>query len=210
MMGEIKVIVEKFEDFLKRSVLPSASFILFLLIFDIVLNGNKIIGFLDEKHSNLTIGLFILAFIGLTNLLSMLQQGIYDNRLKGNFNAFLFGRSENEELDKLRKEVNAKLKEQKEDYALYQVLGKSMDISKRYVNEAKSFGIIFVSLMMVTFIYICSLFAYDDFSFLALISAIIFLVILYFVGFDLVKSGYRSRAKRIYLNYLNEGKKEKA
>lgn len=205
-MEEIKVIVEKFEDFLKRSVLPSASFILFLLIFDIILNKNIIISFLDEKHSNLTIGLFILAFIGLTNLLSMLQQGLYDNRLKGNFNATLFWRSENKELDSLREQVNQKLEHSKQDYDLYQVLGKNMDISKRYVNEAKSFGIMFVSLMMVTFIYLSSLFTLDTFPFLHFIVAILFLLISYIIGLDLVKSRYRSRAKRIYLNYLDEKK----
>jgi len=203
-MEEIKVMVERFEDFLKRSVLPSASFILFLLIFDMILNQNQIISFLDKQHSNLTIGLFILAFIGLTNLLSMLQQGFYDNRLKGNFNATLFWKSENKELDTLREQVNKKLEHNKQDYDLYQILGKDMDISKRYVNEAKSFGIMFVSLMMVTFIYICSLFTLNEFLFLNFIVAIIFLSISYIIGLDLVKSRYRSRAKRIYLTCLEE------
>ena len=177
-MEEIKIIFEKFENFIKRSVLPSASFMLFLFIFDILLNEHKITIFLDKSHSYLTIGLIILAFIGLTNLLSMLQQSIYDNRLKENFNGVLFWKSENDDLDDLRLEVNQKLyknekEEYKKDYDLYQIIGKSMEIKKEYVNQAKSFGIMMVSLMIVTFIYICTLIASKEFSiefFVAIIS----------------------------------------
>ena len=206
MMEEvIKAVVEKFEGFIKRSVLPSASFMLFFLIFDITLNENKITIYLDKNHSHLTISLFILAFIGLTNLLSVLQQAVYDNQLKGNFNGTLFWTGENEELDKLRMQVNEKLQVNKKDYALYQIIGKSMEIKKEYVDQAKSFGIMTVSLIIITFIYLCTQFtSIKEFSFFTFIITLISLVLEYLVGLELVTSRYRSRAKRIYLNYLNE------
>ena len=207
-MENFTLIIKNFEDFIKRSILPSASFMLFLLIFDIVLNKHRITIFLDNEHSYLTIGFITLAFIGLTNLLSILQQSIYDNRLKENFNGVLFWKSENNDLEKLRLHVNKKLfqdkkEEYKKDYDLYQIIGKSMEIKKEYVNQAKSFGIMMVSLMIVTFIYICTLIASEEFS-IEFFSAIIFIGIVYLIGKDLVKSRYRSRARRIYQNYLND------
>ena len=210
-MESIKIIIERFENFIKRSILPSASFMLFLFIFDIVLNEHKITTFLDNEHSYLTIGFSTLAFIGLTNLLSILQQGIYDNNIKSFFNANIIWKDENEKLDDLRSQVNKQLNKEENDYMLYKIIAKDMD-TKEYVNQAKSFGIMFVSLIIVTFINIYSLIStmistseYNHI--LGVIISSIFIFIEYFIGKELVKSRYRSRAIRIYTNYLNENRK---
>ena len=212
MTEEIKVIVEKFEVFIKRSILPSASFILFLLIFDVVFNNNKIIEYLDKSHSNITIALFILAFIGLTNLLSILQQAIYDNRLKNTFNGSSFPwKNENNNLDTLRKKVNQQLNKDENDYMLYKILGRNMSIdTTEYSTQAKTFGIMFISLIIVTIIWFH--FYLDQSNDLSLaLRYILFLVIItieYYVGRELVKSRYRSRAIKIYSNFINENKEK--
>ena len=44
-MEEMKIIIEKFEIFLKRSVLPSTSFMLFFLLYDILFNQKVLLTF---------------------------------------------------------------------------------------------------------------------------------------------------------------------
>ena len=61
-----------------------------------------------------------------------------------------------------------------------------------------------VSLMVVTLIYISTLISTKKFLSIELFLAIIFIIIVYFMGRDLVKSRYRSRARRIYQNYLDK------
>jgi hypothetical protein len=212
MTEEIKVIVEKFEVFIKRSVLPSASFILFLLIFDVVFNNNRIIEYLDKSHSNITIALFILAFIGLTNLLSILQQAIYDNRLKNTFNGSSFPwKNENNNLDTLRKKVNQQLNKDENDYMLYKILGRNMSIdTTEYSTQAKTFGIMFISLIIVTIIWF-HLYLHQSNDLSLALRYILFLVIItieYYVGRELVKSRYRSRAIKIYSNFINNNKEK--
>jgi len=212
-MAEIKEIVEKFEDFIKRSVLPSASFMLFFLLYDVLFNEQLAIKFLNNKeHSNLTIGLIILAFIGLTNLLSILQQAIYDNRLKSNFDGLFPWKNENSKLSELREKVNGHLKKNENDYMLYKIIGKGME-TREYVNQSKSFGIMFVSLMMVGLIgFISSLVKFNKDMNISNIShsffILIFMTVVWYMGRELVKSRYRSRAIKIYTNYLNQVESE--
>jgi len=212
-MAEIKEIVEKFEDFIKRSVLPSASFMLFFLLYDVLFNEQFVIKFLNNKeHSNLTIGLIILAFIGLTNLLSILQQAIYDNRLKSNFDGFFPWKNENSKLSELRDKVNSHLKKNENDYMLYKIIGKGME-TREYVNQSKSFGIMFVSLLVVSLIgFRSSLIEINKNMNISNIShsffILIFMAVVWYIGRELVKSRYRSRAIKIYTNYLNQVESE--
>jgi len=212
-MAEIKEIVEKFEDFIKRSVLPSASFMLFFLLYDVLFNEQLAITFLNNKeHSNLTIGLIILAFIGLTNLLSILQQAIYDNRLKSNFDGLFPWKNENSKLSELREKVNSQLNKNENDYMLYKIIGKGME-TREYVNQSKSFGIMFVSLMMVGLIgFISSIVKFNKDMNISNISHSFFILIVitvvWYMGRELVKSRYRSRAIKIYTNYLNQMESE--
>jgi len=205
MMQEVKEIVNKFEELIKRSILPSTSFMLFLLIFDIIFNDNNIVKYLDKSHNSITIALFILAFIGLTNLLSVLQQAIYDNRLKKDFTGSFFFKNENSNLEKLRGEINTKLNTNKNDYMLYKHIGKDMDTTS-YVNQAKSFGIMFISLIIISLIW--SYFYFYKTTEVSLTLQIPIVVIIisieYFIGRELVKSRYRSRAIKLYTNFLRE------
>jgi len=212
-MAEIKEIVEKFEDFIKRSVLPSASFMLFFLLYDVLFNEQLAITFLNNKeHSNLTIGLIILAFIGLTNLLSILQQAIYDNRLKSNFDGLFPWKNENSKLSELREKVNSQLNKNENDYMLYKIIGKGME-TREYVNQSKSFGIMFVSLLVVSLIgFRSSLIEINKDMNISNIShsflILIFMAVVWYMGRELVKSRYRSRAIKIYTNYLNQVESE--
>jgi len=207
-MAEIKEIVEKFEHFIKRSVLPSASFMLFFLLYDVLFNEQLAIQFLNNKeHSQLTIGLLILAFIGLTNLLSILQQAIYDSRLKSNFDGLFPWKNENYKLTELREKVNQTLNINENDYMLYKKIGKDMNTTE-YVNQSKSFGIMFVSLMVVSLIsFIDSLVKLNaNINISSLLSSffiLLFIPMVWYIGREVVKSRYRSRAIKIYTNYLN-------
>lgn len=207
-MDKFSEVILQFEGFIKRSILPSSSFVFFLLLYDILINQQSIIQFFDKAHTTVTISLFILAFIGFSNLLSLLQQGIYDNRLKDNFDTIYFWKEENHKLQDLREKVKAKLDTtDTTDYILYKNIAKG-EKTKQYVDQAKSMGILFISLMLITLLIIFSLFYHIVFIecsylFLVMNSILIFLVIIeYLIGKEFVISRYRSRAIQIYTNNL--------
>jgi hypothetical protein len=203
-MDKFEIIVEKFEKFIKRSIVPSSSFILFLLIFDIIFYQHKIIDFLDKEHSSLTLWLLVIGFFGLANLLSILNQALYDNFLKANFNGLFPWKNENSKLNKLRDVVNKVLNMEENDYMLYKNIAKGLN-TEESTNQAKSFGIMFVSLMIVTLIGFYLSF-YKDASQPILPTIILFLTLAieYYIGKELVKSRYRSRAIKLYTNFIND------
>lgn len=94
--------------------------------------------------------MYAMIFVGLSYFLSILQQALFDNSLKGNF-------SDDNEFAKLRGDVIQKLKKRESlsskedgffvDYTLYQLLRKTVD-TKSYVDDAKAIGIFAISLMI--------------------------------------------------------------
>ena len=90
----------------------------------------------------------------------------------------------------------------------YKNIAKNME-TRDYVNQAKSFGIMFVSLMTVSAIGFISFLVETSvvLSFVNILISFVLLILIttqYYIGRELVKSRYRSRAIKIYTNYLKE------
>jgi len=205
-MKEIEAIVKQFENFIKRVLLPSSSFIVFFVVYDVYLNEHRILDYLNKIESSILVMILIVGFAGLSTVLSIITQAIYDNRLKGNFDAKLIFTKENETLKRLREKLIATLKNgESNDYILYQTIVENKDDTHRYTTQAKEVGIVFSSLLVVMVISAISLVT----SFYIGSMIILFLLgPVYLLGRELVKSRYRSRAIRIYINYLKADTKE--
>ena len=93
------------------------------------------------------------------------------------------------------------------DYFLYQVIGRKLAFIKpetkttRYMDEIKSAGIIFLSIIITIFVVMIT---YH--SFMNVIIELLLIGLIFIFSFDYIKSKYRSRAIRIYINYLIENK----
>ncbi len=219
-MKAIEKLIMLFEDFIKRAVMPSISFVFIFFIFFIgikSLNQNKV-EFISEflstiKFDNLNITFLVITLIGLSYLLSILQQLIFDNNIKKNYEGRLFT-TENQQLIILRESTIKKLNNGSNedyqnikdldynDYFLYQAIGRKLCYLKkqtdtsRYVNDTKSIGIFFTSFSLVNLIFSVLVFNLCSFGF------VIISILSIIIGFDAIKAKYRSRAIRIYINYL--------
>ena len=193
------------------------------LIFDIYGNNCSLINFLDKEHHTVMISIVFIVFTGLSTLLTILHQFFYDNWIKENYDPIYLFKTEKEELYILRKNVIKKLKEENKqfkekkltDYILYQILGKKAkdrgnDIkTTRYVDDVKTIGIFFISSLLMIIISVSKYFLNIKIlltlkSFIIVIVGAIALLIFYKIGKELILSKYRSRAIRIYTNFLNE------
>jgi len=214
-MEAIKEVIVMLQDFIKRALVPSVSFG-FIFIVEYIFFKNKIdckvIEWVDEiidfiEFDVITTIIFVVSFVGLSYFLSILNQLIYDNFLKKNFNVFPF--YDDKLLSSLRIKVIEKLQHKlefidkentdcsiyKTDYFLYQAVGRELMYAEkstktfRYVDDAKSIGIFFTSLIIVNLLVLNWWYLWIVFP-------------IYFIGYLAIKSKYRSRAIRIYINYL--------
>ena len=211
-MEALGQILKIFEKLIKRALIPSISFY-FILIVEYFLFHNhlqqEIVKQVTDIMKSIQLDNFIvlislIMFIGLSLVLSILNQIIFDNNLKKNYNG-LCSITENTQLDELRKKVIQLLEPElnfihnnSNDYLLYQVIGRQLSYLKqpthihRYVDDAKITGIVFISIILVNFLLFCNF-----------LSFVIFAISL-FIGHHLIKAKYRSRAIRLYVNYLLE------
>jgi len=220
-MNNFKIIIESLETFIKRSLMPSSSFLMMLILFDIYGNNNTLINFLKEEHHTVMITIIFIIFAGISILLTILHQFIYDNWIKTNYNPIYLFKSEKEALETLRDSVIKKLKtedseitqEKLTDYLLYQILGrkaknKGKDLNTtRYVDDIKTIGIFFISLLIIIIISTFKYLANEEIIFtlnntFIIIGVTIALFLSYTLGKELILSKYRSRAIRIYNNFL--------
>jgi len=214
----ISQILKMFENFIKRAIIPSISFyfifvVEYLYFIDTVDKDKVVQKFaLSIKVDDFTVLFLVVMLIGLSFLLSMLHQVFYDNLIKGDYDCKIpvFKKYCNIELNILKEKTIKKVKEKifkgdleidekmYTDYFLYQVVGRKLAAitpktnTTRYVDDSKSIGIFFISLMLVNIILFFG-------SWLLLI---VLISIFYAIGFQLIQSKYRSRAIRIYVNYL--------
>ena len=215
-MEAIAILLKQFENFIKRSLVPSSSFLMFYMIFDILYNKSSLLNFLNQKsHSILLILSMLIIFTGISTVLTILHQFFYDNQLKENFEGNYFFNYENQKLITMRNKIIENLKIQtSNDYLLYHMIGKKMknlkkDIkTERYIDDIKAIGILFISLMIVISItaihYINSIENFTSLKMSIFISLLFILYPIYYLGKELIKSKYRSRSIRIYTNYLDE------
>ena len=200
-MKEIEVILKQFEKFVKRGLLPSSSFLFFIIVYDVLLNSHRIIDYLNGVKSLTLMIAILLSFVGLSSILSILTQAIFDNRLKGNFDAKYIFTAENIDLKRLRERVIELLpKGEYSDYLIYQEIGKGKN-TEHYADQAKEVGIIVISFLFVLVIAIGVL-TYREGLWWIITTPI--LLPIYLLGKELVKSRYRSRAIRIYKNYIKD------
>lgn len=164
--------------------------------------------------SSLQILFIILIIILSTNyILKFLGQILFDNFIKVKFDSILpFCKKEQEDFLALRKKVIDKLSIEYDkifddfkdnDQILYQIMGNILPniATQRYVSDAKEAGIIVISAML-------SLLWYGWLND-CLIIAIVISFIIYLIGFFFIKAKYRSRAYRLYINYLLMENKER-
>ena len=204
-MNAVVEIIKIFERFIKRSLLPSSSFLLFLIIYDIFINReNPILDYLKKFDSTLMIIVIFMLFIGLSTILSILHQAVYDNFLKKDFELYFYKHTDNAYLKELREKVQTSCNRPKAtDYLLYQLIkAKYSDLdTKRYVDDAKTIGISFISFIIILIATIVKIKSIP-----VTIGSIVLILFLYILGKELIKSKYRSRAIFLYTNYLNREK----
>lgn len=205
-MEWIKTLLNKFEDFLKRAFLPSMVFYFFIILFGVIYYDNVIItklkSIIEDKNF---IWIFISFSIGLSYVLNMLHQIIFDNNIKSNFETKCFWIWENEILENLREKVISKLIEEQtyvrdlelNDYILYQIILQSEKIdTKRYIDDSKSYGIVFLSSFFAAFIVALKIYTFLSYFILSISVFILFIL------FEVITNKYRARAIRIYIAYL--------
>lgn len=220
----IEILLKQFENFVKRALIPSVSFVITFLFIGCILvyindsNFNQISSiYLSIKITNNVWFIGLILLIGLSFFLSIVHQLIYDNLLKRNFDSFC-SNLQKSLLSKYRLLVIEKLKKEDKtlydnfeneyftDNHLYQILGRKLSYfdkltnTKRYVDESKSIGIFFISIILSLTLWNIFYFFKDIYSFI--LPSIFISLILYIMGFFLIKSKYRSRAIRMYINYL--------
>ena len=210
-MEWIKDVLDRFESFLKRAFLPSMVFYFFVILFGVfdadLLKKMKLI--VEEKNFA---WIFIVFSIGLSYFLNMLHQLVFDNNIKENYDTKYFWTKENNVLKELREKVLEKLekdeltildKDKYNDYVLYQIIGgKVKKISKRYVDDAKTYGIVFLSFVMATLVLGIKT---EKFLYCGLLGIY---MMTFFIVWESIKAKYRSRVIRFYINYLQNNNKE--
>ena len=219
-MQALEQLFSLFEQFIKRSLVPASAFFAFFLFFDLITGillhqpplsaTTDIIIILTtfgknaQLHYLIPIVLLTL-LMGLGFLFQVMTQLFYDNWLKGNFNFLSFP---DQGLADLRIKVIEKLKPELEklainsptDYQLYLILAPRCKQSlSKYVDQSKAAGIVIICILF-DLIVISKFYGYLSWW------LIIPLVLFYFLGFSYIKSRYRSRAIRLYINYLLDQK----
>ena len=211
-MDIIDTTLKQFEGFITRSLLPSSSFVMLFLLFETFQEKKPFLDFLGKEHHLVMIVVLIIIFIGISNFLTIFHQFIYDNNIKENYDGKYLFKGENLKLLRLREEVAKTLPKSKySDYMLYHIIGKKMNSlgtpidTKRYIDEIKSIGMFFISLCIMIFLSAIKFFDSSSVINISLTILTPFIIlILYFLGQELIKYKYRSRAVRIYTNYLDE------
>ena len=201
-MEEIfKILGNRLASFFTRSVAPSSFFFVLLFFNDVYFNNYEIFKYLKKisdviKNTDLnllylSIIILFLSYGYLNQLLSQLQ----DDFIKGNY-------SENTEYVLLRDKAFKSLDEKIQtlvndidynDYNLYQILGKDIDVGSSYVDYVKSIHTLATSLSLNIIIFSVISGMYINLLFILLI-----LPTSYFIS----KRRYKARNKRLYINYL--------
>jgi len=209
----LEFIWDKFEFFLRRTILPSVTF--FALMLFICLNhddhliSKELLADIKSQSWFILTFLFFIVVLSTNYILKILAQIFFDNFIKVNYDTkFFMYKEENESFVNFRKKVLVKLVKDEEidfdtkalsDFELYQVLGrilgyykKDTDV-KRYATDTKEAGVTIMSIFIALLWY---MFIAKNWGWFFLI------FIFYYIGFQYIKSKYRSRAYRMYANYL--------
>lgn len=210
----METLAKHFGSFFKRSILPSSILVLIILFFSsekILIHQDIIKDLITANYLFILIFLTMILLITISFIMSILTQVLFDDFLKKNFDMNLYFLSNQDTLLKeLRLKSVTKLKEENNkfndfddkeytDYFLYQILGRKLQFFKyptsttTYIDDIKASGIISLS-FIITFLIQMSI----SFS----IYYILLIIFIYCMTYYYLKSRYRARAIRIYINYL--------
>ena len=168
---------------------------------------------LQEQPLIILIFFFFIIILSINYILKILAQLFFDNFIKVNYESNfpllkIIYKKENDSFVRFREKVLTKLRKDSEitfttkdisDFELYQLLGRVLDYYeketnvRRYATDAKEAGVTIVSILISLLWYI---FLESDGVFLFAI------LIIYPIAIEYIKSKYRSRAYRMYANYL--------
>jgi len=210
---------ERFEYFIRRTMLPSSIFFFLLFVVDNLFNTGAFSLYISSLFQKInSFSSFSLAFTSMLILLlsvnyflKIFSQVLFDNHIKENYNSYIY-KKETKTLIALREEVILKLKKENRfkdiefnDYLLYQILGRILNSyrqktdTRRYVTDVKEVSVLFTSLIVVV-IWCINLISQHILISIGLI--MILSLIIFYVGIEIIKFKFRSRAFRIYTNYL--------
>lgn len=194
---------DRLSNFFTRSVAPSSVFFILLFFNDMYFNNYEIFKYIQKLSDiikltdlNLLYLAIIIIFLSygyINQLLSQLQ----DELIKDNYSKdcnFTFLR---DEVLKNIDEKKIKLLELigKNDYNLYQVLGKDINLGKSYVDYIKSIHSISVAISLNIIIY--SVFQQNY-------KLSLFVVLILLISHFISKNRYKVRNTRLYINYILE------
>lgn len=221
-------LVQSFEGLLRRGIAPSVTFFVIAALGDFIrieLGGEspearlqtylEILGHKSFAVASVFIAFSVLVITGFSYGLLAIQQVLFDNWQKENFDPwFPLGSSvasEDRALTELRSKVTQRLRTEPDlkgladlkevtDYVLYEILGGIDTVDTRgFVDSAKAMGIVFVSLIIVlignALLYHQQL---GPWSVLLVLLAVVF----YVWGRETTVAQYRARALRLYVNFL--------
>lgn len=201
----------RFLGFFTRSVAPSSVFFILLFFNDMYFNNSEILKY--TKDSIISLKSIDLSIVYIVIVIVFLSYGFINQCLSQLQDEFIKNDYTNcdESFIDLREEVKSKLESSEgsilekvnfTDYNFYQVLGRKIDTGNSYVDFIKSIHTISTAISLNILIYVV-LFSslHNTVKFLSLIFFIpIVLLVFHFIS----KSRYKSRNKRLYINYLLE------
>lgn len=221
-------IVQTFEGLIRRGLAPSVTFFVFVVLGDLIrahLTGTSVRaqaleylrftgkGAFGSPAVFLTLALVVT--LGFSYALTSIQQLLFDNWLKRNFDpSTRFSRSAMSEaraLTELRRKVTQRLRnepalgdlrelQEVTDYLLYEILGGIDPLDTRgFVDSAKATGVVFVSAIVVllgnALVFHARLGPW-------VVLLVLLAVLLYWWGREATVTQYRMRALRLYVNFL--------
>jgi len=222
-----------FERLIRRSLAPAVTFVFVFLVVDLV--SGQLTGEPPPLRLSYWMGLFrsfvhdiegvvgvlaVIAVLGLGFALGTVQQVLFDNTLRRDFNAWpvlWYLSSENGHLNRLRDQALEKLKTQEvldalgrrtveagdgterfSDWILYEILGGIYSgPTYSFVDSAKALGVVFSSLIVTL---LGSAVYREELHWK--IPAVALAFLFWWWGRETVKTQYRHRALRLYVNFL--------
>lgn len=199
-------LIKRFLNFFTRSVAPSSLFFVLLYFNDLLFNNSNLFKYIKEniiliKTIDISFIYIILIIVFLSyGFLNQILSQIQDEFLKGNYNFC------DNEFVNLRKKVLESQNNnifsfiEKNDYNLYQILGKKTKINTSYSDYVKSVYSLAtaVSLNIIIYSIEFSTTPHWFFNCLIFLSIFIILIISHFIS----KKRYKARNKKLYINFL--------
>ncbi len=223
-------VIQTFERLIRRNIAPSVTFFVIFVVGELITeealgrsagsaftDAAKRIGDALQGWEGLAGTIAVLLVLGVGYGLSAVQQVLFDNRLRKNFDPWpkrlrsASVQSETAVLRELRDAVIHRLRSEprlerlgsvseRTDYLLYEILG-GIDTTPTvsFVDSAKALGVVFSSvIVVVSWILVVQWQELGWWSLLFLAAA----ACTWWIGREATATQYRARALRLYVNFL--------